>query len=87
MHHACVPWDLVMTLFGASDVVMGTEKEKANAPLKERRGLIAERATAALHVVQCMEAVDADRIAAIGYCLGGKCVLDLARTGVLQVRI
>lgn len=70
-----------LDLFGAPDVVTGVEKDKANAPLKERRGLIAERATAALHVLQRTEKVDANRVAAIGYCLGGKCVLDLARTG------
>lgn len=70
-----------LDLFGAPDVVTGAEKDRANAPLKERRDLIAERATAALHVVQRMKEVDANRIAAIGYCLGGKCVLDLARTG------
>lgn len=70
-----------LDLFGAADVVTGEEKNKANAPLKERRGLIAERATAALHLLQRMDKVDANRIAAIGYCLGGKCVLDLARSG------
>eukprot|EP00892_Ulva_mutabilis_P007768 jgi/Ulvmu1/5363/UM022_0157.1 len=70
-----------LDLFGAADVVTGADKERANAQLRERRELIAERATAALHVVQRMQTVDANRIAAIGYCLGGKCVLDLARSG------
>lgn len=31
--------------------------------------------------VRALEGVDASRIAAIGYCFGGKCVLELARSG------
>lgn len=70
-----------LDMFGEPDIVTGEAKEKANAPFKERRELIADRALAALRVVQDMQDVDANRIAAIGYCFGGKTVLDMARVG------
>lgn len=59
----------------------GAAKDAANAPYKENRSLISTHAMAAVRLVQAMEDVDPSRIAAIGYCLGGKVVLDLARTG------
>ena len=59
----------------------GAAKEAANEPYKVQRPLIAQHASAALRLVQGMHDVDSDRVAAIGYCFGGKVVLDLARTG------
>lgn len=41
--------------------------------------IIVERATAALNTLAAQNEVDAERIAAIGFCYGGKVVLDLAR--------
>ncbi|EYF05775.1 dienelactone hydrolase family protein [Chondromyces apiculatus DSM 436] len=39
------------------------------------------RMTAALETLRGFETVDAAKTAAIGFCFGGKCVLDLARMG------
>jgi len=49
------------------------------APLMEDRKLLNDRLLAAYDAIRTMEAVDQKRIAAIGYCFGGFCVLDLAR--------
>ena len=69
-----------LDLFGAGHAVFGDEKTRYNQELKSDRALIAQRALAALQVVQAQEQVDAQRVAAIGFCLGGKCVLDLMRS-------
>ena len=50
-------------------------------PLVHDRGLLKERILAAFKTVAALPEVDSDRIAAIGFCFGGLCVLDLARTG------
>lgn len=39
------------------------------------------RVVAWFDAVSARQDVDADRVAAIGYCFGGKCVLELARSG------
>jgi dienelactone hydrolase len=70
-----------LDLFGAEHCVFGDEKNEYNAELKNNRQLIAERALAALSALQRVPVVDSARIGALGYCLGGKCVLDLARAG------
>jgi len=43
---------------------------------------IVNRATAALNTLAAQEEVDADKLAAIGFCYGGKVALDLARSNV-----
>lgn len=53
---------------------------RAQAMLADPALLLA-RAKAGIDALAAQPAVDADRIAAIGYCLGGKAVLDLARAG------
>ena len=53
----------------------------AMAALDDDRALLATRMTATLEQLRRLEPVDAARTAAIGFCFGGKCVLDLARTG------
>ncbi len=42
---------------------------------------IVERATAALETLKAQPEVDANKIAGIGFCYGGKVMLDLARSG------
>lgn len=51
------------------------------AVLNADRALLRDRAQAAHGVLKGLDAVDAARTAAIGFCFGGKCVLDLARAG------
>ncbi|EHJ62624.1 dienelactone hydrolase family protein [Novosphingobium pentaromativorans] len=43
--------------------------------------LLRDRVLAGYHVLCHMSEVDKNRIAAIGYCFGGQCVLELARSG------
>ena len=45
------------------------------------RALLRDRLHGALAELKAMPAVDASKTAAIGFCFGGKCVLDLARSG------
>jgi dienelactone hydrolase len=45
------------------------------------RPSLQERLLAVLDAVRALPEVDAGRVAAIGYCFGGLCALDLARTG------
>src|SRR5436305_2206345 len=49
--------------------------------LRENRPLLQARMLHLLDLVRGLPGVDASRIAAIGFCFGGLCVLDLARTG------
>jgi len=51
------------------------------APFAQDRGLLRRRINAALHAVRQLPQVDATRVAAMGYCFGGLCVLELARSG------
>lgn len=55
-------------------------------PFMVDRGLLRRRIQAAVRAAQRHPAVDADRIAAIGYCFGGLCVLDLARSALPGVK-
>lgn len=57
------------------------ENARLMQPFMDDRALLQRRMTLALDTVRNLEQVDAKRIAAIGYCFGGLCVLDLARTG------
>ena len=50
-------------------------------PFLEDRALLQSRLTTALETLKSLPEVDNDRIAAIGFCFGGLCVLDMARTG------
>jgi dienelactone hydrolase len=49
--------------------------------LNADRALLRDRMLGAHALLKDMPAVDATRTAAIGFCFGGKCVLDLARAG------
>lgn len=50
--------------------------------LKSDRAALLPRLQAILEQVQGLAAVESDRIVAAGYCFGGMCALDLARSGV-----
>jgi dienelactone hydrolase len=66
-------------VFGSSDDV------EANAalmnPLVADRAVLRQRMLGALDVVKNLPEVDSRRIVAMGYCFGGMCVLELARSG------
>ena len=52
-----------------------------SAPLRDDRELMRRRAMLAVEQIRKSERVNASRVAAIGYCFGGTCVLELARMG------
>ncbi len=57
------------------------ENSKLMKPFVEDRAMLQSRLSAALETFGSQPEVDAERIAAIGFCFGGLCVLDLARIG------
>jgi len=73
---------LVTDLYGQGK--RATDMESASAlmhELVEDRAVMRERLQAALAELKSLPGVDANKTGAIGFCLGGKCVLDLARAG------
>ena len=58
------------------------ENAKLMQPFMESRGMLQKRMLAALYAVKLMPWVDDSKVAAMGFCFGGLCSLDLARTGV-----
>lgn len=52
------------------------------AVLNDDRALLRSRMLLATETVRQLPQVDKNNVAAIGFCFGGKCVLDLARSGV-----
>ncbi|OGT35563.1 MAG: carboxymethylenebutenolidase [Gammaproteobacteria bacterium RIFCSPHIGHO2_12_FULL_37_14] len=66
------------------DSKLGQTKEEKSAliqPFIQDRNKLQRRILSALEALHKVEWVDSKRIAAIGFCFGGLCVLDLARSG------
>lgn len=59
----------------------GEENAALMQPLLDDRPLLQSRIGLSLEVLRKQKEVDQARIAAMGYCFGGLCVLDLARSG------
>ncbi len=73
---------LAVDMYG--DGIVGSspdENAKLMAPLIQNRALLQRRILSGLDALKSLEWVNPDRTAAIGFCFGGLCVLDLARTG------
>lgn len=65
--------------------ILGTgpdENASLMQPFLDDRAMLLQRIKSALAEVKRRPQVDVDKIAAIGFCFGGLCVLDLARSGV-----
>jgi len=58
------------------------ENSRLMQPFMDDRAMLQQRILAAVSAVKQMPWADNDKIAAIGFCFGGLCVLDLARTGI-----
>ncbi len=57
------------------------ENAKLMQPFMDNREMLQKRMQAALYAVKLMPWVDDSKVAAIGFCFGGLCALDLSRTG------
>jgi dienelactone hydrolase len=63
----------------------GATKEEKSSLMQvfmQDRHMLAERLLSAYHCLAAQSIVDTSRIAVIGFCFGGLCALDLARTGI-----
>jgi len=71
-----------LDLYGKGKLGQSKEENSAlMAPLLADRLLLQARMESAIEAVGSLPEADEKKIAAIGYCFGGLCVLDLARTG------
>ncbi|MGH8556280.1 MAG: dienelactone hydrolase family protein [Methylococcales bacterium] len=57
------------------------ENSALMTPFMEDRALLQRRMTVGLETARNQKPVNPDKVAAMGFCFGGLCVLDLARTG------
>ena len=58
------------------------EKMALMGPLKEDRGALLKRLKAGYKAAAALEQVDGNAMAAMGFCFGGLCTLDMARAGL-----
>jgi dienelactone hydrolase len=72
---------MVADLYGRIGLPREQCREEMNELLGDRPRL-QERLLGVIETFRAQPEVEADRVAAIGYCFGGLCALDLARTGV-----
>ncbi len=71
-----------LDMYGKGILGSGREQNaRLMKPFMDDRASLQNRITAALEALRRHRAIDPDRIAAMGFCFGGLCVLDLARTG------
>ena len=69
-------------MYGEAKTGQTTEERRALlSPIMENRPLVTTRMLAAYQTALALPWVNPTKIAAIGYCFGGLCVLDLARAG------
>ena len=69
-------------MYGKGVLGSGAEENaKLMQPFMDDRQILQKRMNAAFYAVKLMPWVDDSKIAAIGFCFGGLCSLDLARTG------
>ena len=71
-----------LDLYGKGVRGSGPEENAAlMQPFLDGRPMLQQRLRASLSAMREQPEVDADRVAAIGFCFGGLCVIDIARTG------
>jgi dienelactone hydrolase len=72
----------VLDVYGSE--VFGSSPDDARIlmrPFQDDRAFLLARLQAGLETARSQPEIDGERLAAIGYCFGGLCVLDLARAG------
>lgn len=70
---------------GPNGIILGDSPEESARlmqPFMDSRKMLAQRMLAAYKALRVRPEADPGRIVVIGYCFGGLCALDLARTGV-----
>lgn len=73
---------VAIDLYGKGVLGSSTEENQAlMAPFVKDRAMLQARLLKVIDVVKEQPEADATKIAAIGFCFGGLCVLDIARTG------
>jgi dienelactone hydrolase len=77
---------IVLDHYGKSERDLGDRARELMNGLLGDRALLRERLLAHLALARGLEGVDRSRIAIVGYCFGGLCALDLARTGTDAIR-
>ena len=71
-----------LDLYGKGVRGSGPEENAAlMQPFLDDRVMLQQRLLVSLETMRAQDPVDAGRVAAIGFCFGGLCVLDIARTG------
>ncbi len=73
-----------LDMYGKGIIGADGDAEKNGAlmsPFAKDRALLRRRINVALDTIRQLPEVDATRVAAMGYCFGGMCVLELARSG------
>jgi dienelactone hydrolase len=71
-----------LDMYGNAKLGGGPEENaRLMAPFMEDRAMLQARIAAALEAARRLPEVDGSRVAAIGFCFGGLCALDLARSG------
>ncbi|MBA2650200.1 MAG: dienelactone hydrolase family protein [Legionella sp.] len=71
-----------LDMFGQARLGNTTDEKMALIhPLVNDRALLRDRVYSAFDALVAMEEVDSNRIAIVGFCFGGMCALDLARSG------
>lgn len=73
---------VALDLYGEARRGTGPEENRAlMAPLLADRALLRSRLLAGLAAARTLPEVDRERVGAIGFCFGGLCAIDLARSG------
>lgn len=73
---------MALDLYGKGVRGNGPEENAAlMQPFLDDRAMLQQRLLTSLETLRAQDEVDAARVAAIGFCFGGLCVLDIARTG------
>ncbi len=73
---------LATDMYGVGQMVLTREEQGRHfLRLQKHPDLMRARVRAAFDAVRALADVDAERTSAIGFCFGGQCVLELARSG------